>query len=304
MLSKLAHPDLHLTFPIFLGERSKTCESQLPEWRAAVAEEPYLDAELWRQRLDGENKQLRMGVDIAQEIVRKLGLKAYSGGWKVVLLWLPELMDNSAANKLLKALEEPEPNTAFLFAGHEPEHLLPTILSRVQLVKVPALDTASMVTALAERFPDLKPEEGRSIALRSQGDLLQAFAMAEKNEEELFAFFRDWLRACYGVKVAELAEFAEQFAKGYGRERQKATMRYGLYLFRQCAYLWQGVPDLTAVDGAEREFAQKFSALLNERNVDLLRTHLEAAHGHLERNANPRVLFMDLSYQLGRALRA
>ena len=301
MMDKLAHPDLSLTFPIFLGEKAKTCDPFVAEWREAALAEPFMDAAIWRDHLEGENKQLRMGVDIAQEINRRLSLKAYQGGWKVVLVWLPELMDAAAANKLLKVLEEPEPMTAFLLVGHDAEHILPTILSRTQLVKVPALAPNDVAEALRKRF-ELPEAEAQAIALRSDGDLLEAMAMAEKSEEELFVFFRDWLRACYANKVKDAVEFSEGFSK-LGREQQKALMRYALFLIRQCLYQKQGVPQLVRAFGQELDFVQKFSALLNERNTDGIRKELETAHGHLERNANPKVLFMDLSYRVGGLLR-
>lgn len=302
MVQKLAHPDLHLTFPIFLNEKQKTCDIFITEWREAVQKEPYLDDELWRAKLEGENKQLRMGVDIAAEITRKLSLKAYQGGWKVMLIWLPELMDAAAANKLLKILEEPEPMTAFLLVGHANERILPTILSRTQLVKVPAMDPGETAEALRERYAELSVEDTRAIAARSEGDLLEAYAMAEKSEEELFVFFRDWLRACYGNKVPEAVDFGEYFSK-MGREKQKAFIRYALYLIRQCALHWQQVPQLVRAYGEEMEFVEKFSKLLNAQNVGGIREELELAHGHLERNANPKVLFLDLSYRLGGLLR-
>ena len=302
MVEKLAHPDLHLTFPIFLSEKQKTCDVFISEWREAVTKEPYLDDELWRLKLEGENKQLRMGVDIAAEINRALSLKAFRGGWKVMLIWLPELMDAQAANKLLKILEEPEPMTAFLLAGHANERILPTILSRTQLVKVPALNPGEVADALRAKYPDLSEADTHAIAARSEGDLLEAYAMADKSEEELFVFFRDWLRACYGNKVPDAVEFGEYFSK-MGREKQKAFMRYALYLIRQCTLHWQEVPQLVRAYGEEMAFVEKFSKLLNARNVDSIRQELETAHGHLERNANPKVLFLDLSYRLGTLLR-
>lgn len=303
MVAKLAHPDLHLTYPIFLSEKQKTCDVFISEWREAVLKEPYLDDERWRAALEGENKQLRMGVDIAAEITRKLSLKAYQGGWKVMLIWLPELMDPAAANKLLKILEEPEPMTAFLLVGHANERILPTIISRTQLVKVPAFNPGEVADAVQERYADLSPEEARSIAARSEGDLLEAFQIAEKSEEELFVFFRDWLRACYANKVPDTVEFGEYFSK-MGREKQKAFMRYALYLMRQCVLHGQGVPQLVRAHGEELEFVQKFSPLLNGVNASGIGQELETAHGHLERNANPKVLFLDLSYRVSGWLRA
>lgn len=305
-VAKLEHPDLHLAFPIFFKDKLKpeqqVCDLFTPEWRAAVRAEPYLDIEQWRDGLESENKQLRMGVGIALEIQRKLSLKSFRGGYKVMLIWLPELMDTAASNKLLKVLEEPEPNTVFLLVATDADQLLATILSRAQLVKVPALRPTELAEALRDRFPELGGEESMALALRSEGDLLEAVEMASKGEEELFIFFRDWLRACYRKEVPATVEFAEGFQK-LGRERQKALLRYGLYLIRQCVLQWQQVPELVRVVGQESEFVQNFSKLLTDRNADLIRQELETAHGHVERNANPKVLFMDLSYRLMGLLR-
>ncbi|HRO97814.1 MAG TPA: DNA polymerase III subunit delta' [Flavobacteriales bacterium] len=301
-VAKLEHPDLHLAFPIYFTDKVKVCEPFIADWRQAVLNEPYLDLDHWRDQLEGDNKQLRMGVDIAHEIQRKLSLKSFRGGYKVMLIWLPELMDTAASNKLLKVLEEPEPNTVFLLVATDADQLLATILSRAQLVKVPALRPTELAEALRDRFPELGGEESMALALRSEGDLLEAVEMASKGEEELFIFFRDWLRACYRKEVPAAVEFAEGFQK-LGRERQKALLRYGLYLIRQCVLQWQQVPELVRVVGQEGEFVQNFSKLLNDRNADLIRQELETAHGHVERNANPKVLFMDLSYRLMGLLR-
>ena len=302
-MDKLEHPDLHLVFPIFLSEKAKVCDPFLADWRKEVLSEPYMDIEHWRNKLESENKQLRMGVDIAQEIQRKLSLKSFSGKHKVMLVWLPELMDPTAANKLLKVLEEPEPNTVFLMVCNDAEQLLTTILSRVQLVKVPALRPSDLAEALRDRFAELNETDAMAIALRSEGDLLEAVDMANKGEEELFVFFRDWLRSCYKREVVAAVDFADGFQK-LGRERQKSLVRYGLYLIRQCALQWQQVPELVRVVGQEQEFVVNFSKLLTERNVEGLRRELETAHTHIERNANPKVLFTDLSYRMMGLLRA
>ncbi|MCL4281959.1 MAG: hypothetical protein KJZ58_06815 [Flavobacteriales bacterium] len=299
MMATLAHPDLNLAFPIFfVDKKPKTCEYYTKDWRAAVLKEPYLDADLWREQLKGENKQLRMGVDIAAEILQKLSLKAFRGGWRVVLVWLPETMSPDMANKVLKVLEEPEPRTVFLLAGHAQDRILPTILSRTQLVKVAAPDPGEVAAALQARFPELDGPSARAIAARSEGDLLEAYAMAEGHEDELFFFLRDWLRSCYANRVEETIAHAEEFAK-MGRDEQKALIAYALYLMRQCMLQWQDLPQLVGAFGEELDFVGKFSRLLNARNLAGIREELEEAYMQLERNANPKVLFMDLSYRLG-----
>lgn len=302
-MARLEHPDLHAAFPIFLSDKVKVCDPHVAEWRKAVRSEPYLDLEQWRDMLESENKQLRMGVDVAAEIQRKLSLRSFRGGYKVMLIWLPELMDHQAANKLLKVLEEPEPGTVFLLVCTDATQLMATILSRTQLVKVAALTEDDVVELLSRRYPELPADDARTLARRSGGDALEAVAMAEKGEEELFVLFRDWLRVCYRGDVAEAVTFGEQFQK-MGRERQKALMRLGLYMMRQCTMQWQDVPDLVRVAGLELEFVQRFSTLLNARSVDGIRRELETAHGHIERNANPKVLFLDMSYRFMGLLRA
>ncbi len=301
-MAKLEHPDLHLAFPIFFTDTLKVCEPFLGKWRSSVLEQPYLDADLWRDHIESENKQLRMGVEIAAEIQRKLSLRSFRGGYKVMVVWLPELMSGEAANKLLKVLEEPEPSTVFLLVGSDADQLLATIVSRAQMVKVPALRPKELAAALRGVVPELGEEEAFALALRSEGDLLEALAMAEKQEEELFIFFRDWLRACYRKEVVSAVDFADGFQK-LGRERQKSLFRYGLFLIRQCVLQWQQVPELVRVVGQEGEFVQNFSKLLTDRNADRIRQELETAHGHVERNANPKVLFVDLSYRLMGLLR-
>ena len=192
-----------------------------------------------------------------------------------MLIWLPEQMDPPAANKLLKVLEEPEPRTVFLLVGHSAEQLLPTILSRVQLVKVPALTEEDIMEELHARFPELQPDELRPIAIRADGDLLEAVAMADKSEEELFVLFRDWLRACYSNKVPDMVEFSEHFQK-MGRERQKSLMRYALYLIRQCVLQWQQVPQLVNAVGEERDFVHALPVLPDGR-IALVRQYRHAA---------------------------
>jgi DNA polymerase III subunit delta' len=238
-----------------------------------------------------------MGVDVAHDIQRRLNLHAFRGGYKVVLIWQPELMDAAAANKMLKVLEEPEPRTVFLLVANNADQLLSTIVSRSQLTKVPALAPSDVATALQARFPELGQVEAEMIGVRSDGDLLEAIDMAEQGEEQLFLFLRDWLRACYARKVVVTADHAEGFQK-MGRERQKSLLRYGLQMIRMCVLQWQQVPALVRTVGQEHEFVEGFSRLLTDANAPGISRELEQAHVHIERNANPKIVFMDMSYRL------
>lgn len=302
-MAKLEHPDLHLAFPIYSVEKKpRVCDHFLPDFRRTAIAEPYMDVEVWKAQAESENKQLLIGVEIAADIQRRLSLKSFRGGYKVMLIWLPELMNQEAANKLLKALEEPEPNTVFLLVATDADQLLATIISRAQLVKVPGLSVEELADALVERSPELGMDAARAFAARSEGDLLEALRLASDSEAEHFVFFRDWLRACYKREVATAAELAEGFAK-LGREWQKSLVRYGLFIMRQCALRWMGADALVRVDGQELEFVGNFSKLLSERGAEGIRRELETAHAHIERNANPKVMFMDMSYRMMGLLR-
>ena len=297
-VQKLEHPDLHLAFPIFIEEKKpKTCDRFLPLFRSLVAREPYFDTDRWRDEIGSENKQLIVGIDIAREIQQRLSLRSFRGGYKVMLMWMPQFMNKEAANNLLKILEEPEPRTVFLLVSDDPDQLLATIISRTQLIKVPPIPPISIAGALLEKFPDLSRSEAEMIGLRSEGDLLEAISMAEKGEEELFGFFRDWLRACFNRSVVETGEFTEKFQK-LGREKQKSFLRYALQLIRQCVLQWQQVPELVRSEGEENDFVVRFSKLLHQNNAEGIRLALEDAHHHIERNANPKILFMDMSYRI------
>ena len=301
-MAKLEHPDLHIAFPIFIQEKkAKTCDRFLPEFRSAIKQQPYMDLDMWREIISSENKQLIIGIDIAREIQHRLSLRSFGGGHKIMLIWMPQLMNSEASNNLLKILEEPEPNTLFLLVTDDTQHLLPTILSRAQLIKVPAIPPMALAEAVRERYAELSEEGSVQIALRSEGDLLEAIDMAEKGETDMFRYFRDWLRACYARSVAGCSDLSEDFQK-LGRERQKALLRYGLRMIRQCVLQWQQVPELVRTAGEEHEFVKAFSKMLHHGNAPVIRQELETAHVHIERNANPKILFMDLSFRIMGAL--
>ena len=220
----------------------------------------------------------------------------------MILIWLPERMDAVAANKLLKSLEEPEPRTLFLMVSHDAEHLLPTILSRTQLIKVPALSHEAVEQELLARLPDLDPKEARSVAVRSGGDLLEALALVHGGDGPVFELFRDWLRACYSLKVPETQGYADAFHV-MGRERQKGLIRYGMHAVRSGMLQGEGAGQLVHAEGEELRFSMDLGRLLDTESTRGIHQELEKAHAHLERNANPKVLFMDLSYRMHELLR-
>ena len=178
MMDKLAHPDVHYSFPIFTNEKEKirTSDDLVGEWRTAVLKEPLIDETAWYGVIEKDNAKGIIRVSETHNSLRKLSFKSSQGGLRVLLIWYAERMNIEAANALLKGLEEPEPGTVYLLVSEHQDLMLPTILSRTQLVKVPGFSPADVATELMLRA-GLPQNEAQSIAARCEGDLLEAKAM-------------------------------------------------------------------------------------------------------------------------------
>lgn len=300
MLNKLEHPDLHFSFPIQLLAKAKITDLYIKEWREMVLKDPYVNAHDWYQLLGNENKQGVIGVDESANIMKKLSLRAFSGGYKIMLLWLPETMNPAAANKLLKLLEEPSNGTVFLLVANSIEKLLPTVISRTQLFKVPKLSTADVATALAT-YVDLPEDERLAIAMRSSGDMNAALKEANEQNGVLLERFRNWMRICFKKDVLAAIDFVEEVYKSK-KEAQKALLKYGLHLSRQCVVYEHRLDQLVLSSGQEKAFIEKFAPYLNSEVAEVIHEELNTAYAHIERNANAKILFMDLTFTLFKAI--
>lgn len=303
---KLVHPDLHLFFPVNSTDsvKDKPVPAHfLAEFRSAFIENPYINLYQWLSYLGIENKQGLLSVYAAAEINQALALKSYEGGYKIVLIWMPERLNIAAANKLLKILEEPPEKSLFVLVSEEPEQLLPTILSRCQTIRVPPLSEKEIVEALKTRF-GVEESAAKSIALMSDGDLTLALEAIGENQENL-AFksrFQEWMRMVYGRKIWDVIRFVDELSK-MGRERQKQFLAYGLHIFRECLIANYGSASLSRLDGEEADFVSKFSPFINSANSLFIIDAFETASYHVERNANPKILFMDLSLHVMKRIR-
>lgn len=297
---KLIHPDLHFSYPFFAKHKEDTSQTFIAEWREAFLGNPYLGLEAWRNSLDAENKQANINIAECHQILQKLSLKPFEGEYKVLIMWLPEYLDKEG-NTLLKIIEEPPHKTLFLLVAQNQEQILSTILSRTQLVKVPALPDQVVATYLLEQ--GVSPEKAKQIAFLSDGNLQTAQNLLKDLENDNFQLFTDWMRICFGDKGNAMIDFVETIAKS-GRENQKAFLRYGIHFLRECLLILSGASDLVRLPEAEQVVAINFAQkVLSLAKAEAIVAELEKAHYHIERNANPKILFLDVSLQFVKILK-
>ncbi|RZL07585.1 MAG: DNA polymerase III subunit delta [Hymenobacter sp.] len=304
-IKKLAHPDLNFILPTTTTKsvpKDATSGKFMAEWRTFLAESPYQGFNDWMQHIGAENKQGSISKEEAGQLLKLVSLKAFEATYKIVILWLPELMHPAAANAVLKLLEEPPPATVFLLVTNEPERLLPTILSRVQSVVVRPFSEDEITDYITAHYhvPEVK---ARQVAQLAEGNLGAAIASREQSADHDYAdFFIKWMRKCYGLKMSEVLTLADEFQK-MGRENQKEQLSFSLGLLRKVLLYGldpQLVPHLPV---GEQQFVQGFSKFVTVRNADQLTEELNTAHYHIERNANPRMVFVDASLRMGQQLR-
>lgn len=301
MAEKMAHPDLHLVFPVIkpAGKTTPTVsDNYLDEWRAQIRENPYFTRQTWLRRIGVENQQSLINVAEAANLVQKLSLVSSQGGYRVIVIWLAEQMNVECANKLLKLIEEPPAGTVFILTSDRPERLLSTILSRTQRIDFPPLGADQMAEAL-ERNAGLQPDDARLVARAANGNYIKAVEQvaASADEAQFFDLFVLFMRLCYMRRVKDLAEWAEQLA-GWGRERQKAFLEYAQRLIRENFIYNFHRPELCYLNRRESDFSKNFARFINERNVIGITEELSAAQRDIESNVNARMVFFDFSLKM------
>ncbi len=298
--SKLIHPDLHFSYPFFAKHKEDTAQTFISDWREAFLSNPYLALDTWRNSLDAENKQANINIAECHQILQKLSLKPFEAEYKVLIMWLPEYLDK-AGNTLLKIIEEPPHKTLFLLVAQNQDQILSTILSRTQLVKVPALSDAEIESYLIAQ--SVSPERAKQVAFLSEGNMASALTLLKGLESDNFQLFTDWMRITFTDKGASILDFVEVIAKS-GRENQKVFLRYGIHFLRECILLLSEAPELVRLPENERLVALNFAQkVLSLGKAEAIIAELEKAHYHIERNANPKILFLDVSLQFVKILK-
>lgn len=296
---KLAHPDLHFSYPFIAVKKDTVALDYISQWREALLEQPYITLEKWMQRLDAENKQPNINIAECHSIISKLSLKPFESGFKVLIMWLPEFL-REVGNSLLKLIEEPSSQTLFLLVSEQPDQLLPTLMSRTQLVRTSRLEEEEIIAYLL-RSELTDPDLAGQAAKLSGGNLAAAIELSAGENSNYGLQFIEWMRICYQGDGVKMAGWTEQAARS-GRENQKNLLRYGLTLVRQSLLQRVGLP--VQARGPELEFITRFSLQLSPEKAALISGELEKAIFHIERNANPRILFLDVSLQIMRLLKA
>jgi DNA polymerase-3 subunit delta' len=291
---KLVHPDLHFSYPSF-GTPKETAIDFIDQWRQAFLENPYLGMDVWRSYLDAGNKQANINIAECHSIIKKLSYKPFESEYKIMILWLPEYLDKQG-NALLKIIEEPQPNTLFLLVAQNQDQILNTILSRTQLVKIPRLkDEVIKEYLIAEHHQT--EHAAAEIAFLSNGNLTEALGMLGETDGSFHDMFVNWLRMCYSNKGTAIFEFVDVLGK-LGRENQKNFMRYGISYIRECCMILSGAGELVHLPASELDTAQKMTKVMGLPMAEAIGNILEKAHYHVERNANPKILFLDVSLQI------
>ena len=308
---KLGHPDLHFAFPVTTNDKVKkhpTSNAFMQEWRQFVQETPYGSLFNWYQLLGIENKQGQIGVDEAEEIVKKLILKPYEGGYKVMIIWMADKMNTSASNKLLKLIEEPPERTLFILIAENEERIIKTILSRCQVLYFQPLTEYNIIDTLVKKY-QVEENQAIKIAQQSNGNWNKALHLLQHDDNELAfeKWFITWVRAAFRAKgnasvVQDLITWSEEIAKT-GRETQKRFLKYCSHFFRQALLTNYNASSLVFFESHENNFdLQKFAPFVHGANIEDINLAIEDAIYHIERNGNAKIILLDLSMQLTRFL--
>jgi DNA polymerase-3 subunit delta' len=290
------HPDLHFSYPFFASKDVKIAVDVLEEWRTMLLADPYVDMDIWRSQLSAENKQANINIAECHDIIKKLSYKAFEAETKVLIMWLPEYLEKEG-NSLLKIIEEPPANTLFLLVATNQEQILSTLLSRTQIVKIPKLPLETVEEYLSHKH-NLSEEQAAAYSFLADGNLIEAKALAAHAHNDNAEIFAEWLRMGYGNRVPDLMTFVDQ-AAGWGRENQKNFLKYGISFLRDCSLIISGAESLVKLPARALDTARKLSKHVLDLNMaSAIITELEQAHYHIERNANPKILFLDVSLRL------
>ena len=293
----LVHPDIHFSYPVVpkkSGDKPLSSDYS-SEWREFIKQYPYGNGYDWLQFIGAENRQGNITAYECNDIIRKLSLKSFESRYKILLMWLPEYLGN-AGNKLLKLIEEPPPDTLFLLVAENESLILPTILSRTQLVKVPALDTKDIEAALTERAKVL-PEQSRQIALVSEGNYHEALQLLQHSGDDWQGILREWLNVIIKTNFIAQVKWIEEISR-QGREKQKQFLRYFNHLLEQSIRL-QLIPGSGAqLPEAEKDFALRLNKIASLHQHQAIIEELDKASYYIERNANAKILFHALTIKL------
>ena len=287
LMQKLTHPDLHFAFPI-TKEGSKTiCNDFMDSWREKVIENPYFSYKGWINTISNEKQGLIYSNE-SEEILRKLSLKSYSNGYKIMIIWLAEKMHETCANKLLKLIEEPPENTIFILISEQPDLILPTIISRSQMVHVPVIDEGT-----------LSKHVGQYVAHIANGNYVKALEVSQASEDsdDNLNNYRTLMLCAYSKNLLTLKNWTEAMA-GKSRENIKDFLSYTQYITRECFIAHLQNSSLNYMTNSEQAFSDKFKRFLTVDNIENIIELFDKANRDISQNVNTKIVLFDLGINL------
>lgn len=310
-IAELAHPDLHFVYPVNKqGKKSGEVvlsDSFITLWRKTIAETGgYLSSEDWYERLDlGRTLKGIIIAKEADEIIRKLSFKSFESEYKIMIIWLPEMMNSEAANKILKILEEPWDKTLFLLVSERQELLLPTIISRTQEVAVPRL-TPEVLQQTMQRQGVGDTVQAHNTARLANGDYLELQRLLKGATDDArhdnFELFRALMRLSYNDRHLELMTWAEDVAQ-LSREQQLSFLRDATRLLREAYMYHAGIGEVSYLWGEEADFCGKFSPFIGNANVEFIFTEIETAMAQLAQNGNSTIVFTHFALNVSKTIK-
>jgi DNA polymerase-3 subunit delta' len=303
--AKFIHPDTHFVFPLSNVKGDKDEDrfkaDILKSWRAFLIEQPYGNLNDWTNYYGGEDKQALISREESREIIKSLSLKPFESPHKVMIIWQPELMHPSAANGILKILEEPPPHTYFILITNSAERLLPTIISRTQIVTVPLLHDEE-VTSILHQKNGVEISRAEKISQLAEGNLNFALKLIENEEDDNAQRFTEWMRACFKKNYLTLVTMAEDY-HALDKLSQKNMMTYSVNIFRETLLNLSGATAINRTRGEELKFVQDFSKVMDVQKIEKSFKLINDATYHLERNGSAKMIFLDLSLKLSQTIK-
>ncbi|PIB36919.1 DNA polymerase III subunit delta [Reichenbachiella sp. 5M10] len=305
-IDKLIHPDLQFVYPVSstksITGKNVVSSSYLKEWRTYLSANKYGALENWSSHYGAENKNANISKEESRNIVKSLSLKSFEAEYKVLIIWLPEFMHSSAANGILKILEEPPEKTLFLLVTNDYEKLLTTILSRCQLFKVPSFDDADVAQYLTHHL-SMDADKAQKLAVLAEGSIKAALENVDSAEDDAHVLFRDWMRQCWTKDYTSINQANDLFFK-MNKTTQKLFLQYAINMIRHSLVSQYMVDEKLKLNNEEQGFVTNFGKALTTDKLESISKELNQAAYHLDRNANVRILFMDLSLTIGRIMTA
>jgi len=308
---KLIHSDLHFVIPVARVRNISNPVSDhfINEFKPALIANPYMNLHQWMDIVGGGNSQFGIFATESEEIIKKLNFKSYESEFKIMIIWLPERMNDSSANKLLKMIEEPPDKTFFLLISEEPGQIISTILSRTQMLKIPQIENESLANYFRNNSEySLSEGDLKFVVKLAKGNFNEAIKLINVNEENQknLDLFRTLMRWTYGHNILEIIKLSDVFS-GLGREKQKDFLAYGMRMIRENFIRNQTIQvndELIYLNKDEDEFSKKFSTFITEKNVGPIFEEFNKASMHIERNAAGKIVFLDFSLKLAKLLRS